>query len=301
MNDLETLQGLEKLELLIHTGIERGEHLVQQACRVDEVKQLLQAMQQQQASLTAATEQAELLSAQVLDLETTMALLHNNRQTLEQQYHTLARQVETCSQSIQAVSTQIAGIDQATQQHESIMQVLTQLKQQVQQDKQARSDQDQNIQQLQIDMAHLRQTSDTQNSHWQQQQSEQIQLVHTLEAQLTRQGDQLARLVTQIEAFKYEAVEYRLESLETLSPNIAQLKSQIQAVEHRLRQDMEASQKRLAQRYRILVVVSVIAIAGLVLWGQWYFRRTDKRSSSPSQSLISKRPVACHAHPGDIV
>lgn len=92
MNDLETLQGLEKLELLIHAGIERGEHLVQQACRVDEVKQLLQAMQQQQASLTAATEQAELLSAQVLDLETTMALLHNNRQTLEKQYHTLARQ-----------------------------------------------------------------------------------------------------------------------------------------------------------------------------------------------------------------
>ena len=78
MNDLETVQGLEKLETLIQDGIGRAENLVQQAYQVDEVRQLLREMQENRASLQVTNEQAELLSSLSLALEPKIDLAHHN-------------------------------------------------------------------------------------------------------------------------------------------------------------------------------------------------------------------------------
>lgn len=290
MNDLETLQGLEKLETLIRDGIERGEHLVQQACRVDEIAQLLQEMQEQRASLHATSEQAGLLSSHILDLEPVIALVQHNVQTLERQYHTLTTQAEALDQNIQDISAQVAEINQSAQEYKRVIQQLAGLTTQLKQEQSARLANHHAIQQVRTELVKLSRISDTNNSNLRQLQSEQARLIKELETQIAAQADQITIVGVQLASLSNGEIESRLKSLETLPQDIAQLRSHVQAVETSLREDSDVSHKHLAHRYQILVVLSAIAAAGLAVLGQWYINRGEKQPLPTSQSQIS-RPI----------
>lgn len=287
MNDLKTLEGLEKLERLIRDGIQRSEDLIKQAYRVEEVQQLLEAMRESRVSLEQSIQQAEKCLAQVPDLEIKTSLAQQDLKDLENKSKVLTEQSIKLERSINSLTTlssdAIADLDQHNQDRERISQDISNLKTQFHQEHNLLLANQKIGLENQEKILRIREEL-VKTDLFQQLQNNQGQLIGNLESKVSAHENQVKVIESKLPSFI--KVEDGLKEVGFLAETVDDLKLQIISMEKAIQKRVDERHQRLTKQCLILGGMTAIATAGLAILGQWYINQTHNQPL-PTSTVLS--------------
>ena len=273
MNDLETLKGLEKLERLIRDGIERGEDLVRQAYRTEEVQQILQEMQESHSSLVQANQYIESLAPQVKELDKEIELAKKNLQVLDGKHSDISDRSISLEAKIQDLDAQITvavtALDRTLEDRDKFRQELADFRNQLQAEKTAfLKAQETRLQQLQVDIDNSIQSQKDNYNTNQNLHDERKRQIDELAAQVSDRADRTNQLEDHLNSFIHDDLDNRLKTVETL----------VDDKEQAILESVYRCLERQARKYQILAAIAAIAAALLASLGQWHFRQNDNQT-----------------------